>query len=164
MNRNIRIAKQLVRLARALAASEPRYLSDNDISQRLSSFWLSEFQCDGRYETPNGDRYDVCAVVEFPNADGDEGGDFDSSRSVWFKVDADKLDACGENVSEISKVLDNAGDMNGIWLPAGGMKDLCDLLAECWTKIDADGTGKKYRSFSDQNEFVVFAGTGRPRG
>ena len=156
MNRNVKIAKELVRMAKSLIASEPKYLSDKEIEKRLSGFWFSEFQCDGSYDTPNGRRYDVCAVVEFPNADEDDGGDFDNSRSVWFKVDADELDDLKSDVDEISDLLYNTGDMNDMWLPIDEMRDLCDMLAQCWVKIRFDGNGKKYRYFGSKEEFESF--------
>ena len=156
MDRNIRIAKQLVKLAKSLVAGEPRYLSDDDIAQKFSGLWLSEFQCDGVYEQSIGRRYDVCAVVQFPNADEDDGGDFDNSRSVWYKVDADKMDACGSNVNEISALLLNAGDQNGIWLPDNEMKALCDMLAKCWVKISPDASGKRHKAFGDKGAFDAF--------
>ena len=156
MNRNVRIAKELVKLAKCLVASEPAYLSDKEIEKRLSCFWLSEFEYDGSYDTPNGRRYDVCAEVEFPNADEDEGGDFDNGRSVWFKVDADELDDLKSDVDGISDLLYDTGDMNDIWLPNKEMLNLCDLLAKCWVKIRFDGNGKKYKDFGSKEEFESF--------
>ncbi len=157
MNRNVKIAKQLVKLAKSLISSEPAYLSDNEIQKRISCFWLSEFECDGSYDTPNGRRYDVCAVVEFPNADEDDGGDFDNSRSVWFKVDADSMDDLKSNVGGISDLLYKTGDMNDLWLPNDEMRNLCKMLAQCWVKTSFDGTGKKYKHFGSKEEFDSFA-------